>query len=127
MKPWILGWLGGAAIGSANGALREATYGRRLSEPAANRISVLTAIAAFAIYFRSLQRRWPLASESEAAAVGAIWVLLTISFEFGLGSKIGKSWGEMSAEYDIRRGRLWPLVLVSLAVGPELARRAVRR
>lgn len=127
MKPWMVGWLGGAAIGSANGALREGTYGRQLSEPAANRISALTAIAAFALYFRALQRRWPLASAPEAAAVGAGWVLLTISFEFGLGRKIGESWSEMAAEYDLRRGRLWPLVLASLAVGPELARRADQR
>jgi hypothetical protein len=57
---WLLAWIGGAAIGVANGVSREATYGRRLEDETSSRISLLTAIAAFAAYFRLLQRRWPL-------------------------------------------------------------------
>jgi hypothetical protein len=121
---WLVAWLGGAGIGVANGVLREATLARALGEENANRVSALTAITVFALYFDLLQRRWPLGNRREALQVGGVWLALTVSFEFGFGRMIArKSWTELSADYDLRRGRLWPSVLVSLAVGPELARR----
>jgi hypothetical protein len=119
---WLAAWLGGAAIGVANGAARELTYGRSLSEPVANRISALAATTAFLAYFDVLQRRRPLRLRRQALLVGGAWTALTVGFEFGLGRAQGKEWDELTAEYDISRGRLWPLVLVALAVGPELAR-----
>jgi hypothetical protein len=119
---WLAAWLGGAAIGVANGAARELTYGRALSEPAGNRISALTATAAFLAYFDALQRRRPLRSRCQALLVGTTWTTLTVGFEFGLGRARGKEWRELTAEYDLSRGRLWPLVLATVALGPELAR-----
>ena len=119
---WLGAWLGGAAIGVANGAARELTYGRALPEPVANRISALTGTAAFLAYFDALQRRRPLRSRGQALLVGGAWTALTVGFEFGLGRARGKEWRELGAEYDLSRGRLWPLVLVAVAVGPELAR-----
>jgi hypothetical protein len=125
---WLPAWLGGAAIGVANGATRELTYGKRLGEGDANRISALTGIAAFAVLFAALQRRWPLARRSEAVTVGGAWLLLTIGFEFGFGRAVAKkSWSELGGEYDLRRGRLWPLVLLAIATGPALAREAAQR
>jgi hypothetical protein len=119
---WLGAWPGCAAIGVANGAARELTYGRALSEPAANRISALTGTAAFLTYFGALQRRRPLRSRRQALLVGGAWTALTVGFEFGLGRAQGKEWSELTAEYDLTRGRLWPLVLTAVAVGPELAR-----
>ena len=124
---WLGAWLGGAVIGVANGAARELTYGRLVSEPVANRISVATATTAFLAYFDQLQRRRPLRSRRQAAAIGASWVALTLCFEFGLGRARGASWEELLAEYDVRRGRLWPLVLLTVALGPELTRRRCGR
>jgi hypothetical protein len=119
---WLAAWLGGAAIGVANGAARELTYGRALPEPVANRLSALTGTAAFLAYFDALQRRRPLRSRSQALSIGAAWTTLTVGFEFGLGRARGKEWRELTAEYDLSRGRLWPLVLVTVALGPEMAR-----
>lgn len=119
---WIAGWVGGGAIGVANGAVREVTYGRALPERAANQLSVLTGSLAFLGYFDFLQRRRPLRSRRQAMAVGGAWLALTLCFEFGLGRARGKEWEELLAEYDLRRGRLWPLVLVTVAAGPELTR-----
>lgn len=119
---WILAWLGGAAIGAANGAARELTYGRLVPEPVANRVSAVSATAAFLGWFRVLQRRRPLRSRRQALAVGGIWLALTVCFEFGLGRAQGKEWRELTAEYDLSRGRPWPLVLAVVAAGPELAR-----
>jgi hypothetical protein len=73
-RRWTIGWLGGAAIGVANGALREASYGRRLGERRANQLSALSGALAFAAHFRALQRRWPLAGRGEALEVGAAWL-----------------------------------------------------
>jgi hypothetical protein len=117
-------WVGGAAIGVGNGIAREATYGKRLGGAGANRLSALTAIVALALYFRALQRRWPLRDGVEASQVGAAWLALTVCFERALGRLVAeKSWREMADDYDIRKGRLWPLVLTSIALGPEIARR----
>jgi hypothetical protein len=127
VRTWIGAWAGGAAIGVANGALREGTYGRRLPESAANAVSAAVAVGFFAAYFRTLQRRWPLRSRAEGAEVGSAWLGLTVCFEFGLGRAMGKSWSELGSEYDLRRGRLWPLVLIAIGVGPEIARRGACR
>ena len=54
---WLFAWPGGAVIGVANGVLREATYGRRVSERAAHQLSGVTAIAAFGFYFSALDAR----------------------------------------------------------------------
>ncbi|MGH2936888.1 MAG: hypothetical protein ACRDPE_02065 [Solirubrobacterales bacterium] len=124
---WIAAWTGGAAIGMVNGTARELTYGRVLSEPAANRLSALSAIGAFLLYFEALQRVTPLRTRRQAVAVGGAWLAMTVCFEFGLGRLRGRSWRELGAGYDLRRGRLWPFVLVTLAVGPELARRRSSR
>lgn len=121
-RSWIAAWVGGAAIGVANGAGRELTYGRLVAEPVANRISVAIATTAFLAYFRLLQRRRPLRSRAQALLVGGAWSSLTVGFEFSLGRAQGKSWRELTAEYDLSRGRLWPLVLLTILLGPEAAR-----
>jgi hypothetical protein len=121
---WLLAWIGGAAIGVANGTAREATYGHRLDEEASNRVSVLIAVAAFGVYFHLLQRRWPLCGRSEALRIGGAWLGLTVAFEFTFGRLVAKKpWRELIADYNVARGRLWPLVLAWIAIGPEVARR----
>jgi hypothetical protein len=123
-RRWLAAWVGGAAIGMGNGVVREVIYGKRLGEPGANRLSALTAIVALALYFRALQRRWPLQDGVEASQVGAAWLALTVCFECAFGRLVAKkSWRELADEYDIRKGRLWPLVLALIALGPEIARR----
>ncbi len=123
-QKWLLAWIGGVAIGVGNGVAREATYGRRLGEETAHRLSALTAVAAFAAYFHLLQRLWPLRGRSEALKVGGAWLGLTVAFEFVFGRLVAKkSWRELTADYNLARGRLWPLVLAWIGLGPEIARR----
>ena len=122
-RRWVAAWGGAVPIAIANGAIREGVYAKWLGDERANRISVFTGIGAFAFYFRALQRRWPLESSRDALAVGAAWSALTVAFEFGFGRLQGESWEEMLAAYDVREGRLWPLVLAWVALGPEVTRR----
>jgi hypothetical protein len=57
----------------------------------------------------------------QAMAVGALWVGLTLAFEFGVGHYgFGKSWDELFADYDLLRGRIWILVLLTTLVAPLL-------
>ena len=127
-RMWLVAWLGGAGVGVANGVLREATLAKVLDEDDANRTSAAAALVAFALYFDLLQGRWPLRERAEAIEVGAAWLTLTVGFEFGFGRAVAKkSWKELGADYNLRRGRLWPVVLASIALGPELARRRSQR
>ena len=120
---WLLAWPGGALIGVANGVLREATYGRRVSERTAHQLSGVTAVAVFGAYFAELQRRWPLRDTREAAAVGTGWLALTVAFEFGFGRLVAKqSWEELLADYDIAEGRTWPFVRAWIGAGPAVVR-----
>jgi hypothetical protein len=122
-KRWIAAWLGGAAIGVANGVAREATYGRVAGERTAHNLSGVTGIASFAGYYWALQRRWPLANRGDAVVVGASWLALTVAFEFGFGRLVAKqSWDELLADYDVAEGRTWPFVLAWIAVGPAVVR-----
>ena len=44
--------------------------------------------------------------------------VLTLVFEFGMGTLSGASWETMLADYDILHGRLWPLIPVSALIAP---------
>jgi hypothetical protein len=122
-KRWLGAWPGGALIGVANGVARETTYGPRLSERTAHQLSGLTAVAAFALYFAALQRRWPLCSTGEALEVGTGWLVMTVAFEFGFGRLVAKqSWEELARDYDVAEGRTWPFVLAWIGAGPAVIR-----
>ena len=122
-RAWLLAWLGGPLIGIANGTLRELGYKDRVGELTAHQISTGTALGLFAGYFELLARRRPLSSTREAFEVGVAWLALTIAFEFGFGHYVAHtSWRELLADYDLRKGRLWPLVLAWIAIGPAVIR-----
>jgi hypothetical protein len=127
-RTWLLAWLGGPLIGIANGTLRELAYKDRVGELTAHQLSTGSAIALFAGYFELLERHRPLASTREALQVGAAWLALTIVFEFGFGRGVAHtSWEQLLADYDVRKGRLWPLVLLWIALGPAVIRAAHER
>lgn len=53
--------------------------------------------------------------------IGAIWLVLTVAFELSFGRlALGLSWGEILADYDISRGRLFGIVLLAEGAGPLL-------
>lgn len=59
-----------------------------------------------------------------ALIVGILWLALTLAFEFLAAHYLfHKPWAILLADYDIRRGRIWVLVLVTtLLVPPRFAR-----
>ena len=123
---WAAAWTGLAVLGVANGFSR-GLYGNRLGDDRAHQVSTVTLVAALMPYTHAVERRWPLPDDRAAAGVGAAWVAMTVAFEFGFGRYVAReSWRALLADYDLRRGRLWSLVLIATAVAPAVARRTRR-
>jgi hypothetical protein len=56
-----------------------------------------------------------------------LWLGLTLAFEFLAGHYLFRqSWDRLLADYNVARGRIWPLVLVVTAAAPFWAARARR-
>ena len=124
-RRWLTAWLGLAGLGVANGIIREVAYADTVGDHAAHQLSTFTLIAMIAGYTWWLQRRWPHTSTAAAVRIGVLWVVMTVAFEFGFGHYVdGASWATLWADYDITRGNLWILVLLTIGVAPVLARRA---
>lgn len=124
---YIVAWFVLLAVAMVNGALREFTYGRYVSELAAHQISCLTGILLFAVLIHQYVRRWPPASAREAWRIGLFWTALTVAFEFLFFHYVGgHSWEVLLANYDLSAGRLWPLILLWVAVAPYVFYRRAR-
>ena len=115
-------WLVILALAVANGFLREAVLVPALGRFAALVTSgivlalliVLVAVLAAPWYGRLEAGRYWL--------IGALWLVLTVSFEFGMGRFVQhKPWQELLDAYTFRGGNLWPAVLLTVLVAPRLA------
>lgn len=62
-------------------------------------------------------------SERALLAISALWLTLTLAFEFGLGLALGRPWDAMLADYDLSRGGLLSIGMVVLALSPWIAAR----
>jgi hypothetical protein len=121
MARYVLAWVPMVLIAIGNGALREAWLAPRLGELHARQLSTVFLLALFAVYIWAVTRIWPIRSSRKAVAIGAVWLALTLVFEFALGRFVsGLSWREMLAEYDLTAGRLWVLVPLWVAIAPFL-------
>jgi hypothetical protein len=128
MGAWMLSWLGGPVIGVANGVARRALYEKPLGEQRAHQLSTVIATGLFARYIYLLDRRWPIATAGDAVRIGVAWAGATAAFEFGFGHYIARApWKTLLRDYDLSHGRLWSLVIGTLAVGPSLAYQARTR
>jgi hypothetical protein len=116
---YLLFWFLLAIVAVANGVLREATYGKRVSELSAHQISTGTGILFTGLLVWGLNRFWPIESPRQAWIIGACWLLATLAFEFGFGHLVaGHPWSKLLADYNIFNGRVWLLFLVWIAVMP---------
>jgi hypothetical protein len=120
----VAAWLLVMVMAVVNGTIRDFTYGRWLAERLAHSLSVIPLLVGILAVAFWLARRWPLPSPSATAAVGAIWLLATLGFEFGLGTAAGRPMSELLAQYDLVHGNLWPLVPLTMALAPAIARRS---
>lgn len=122
---WLLAgcaWLSFAGIAVMLGGIRVKLLEPRMGEQAAHVAGTLAlCVALFAamqlfVNASGLRETWPL------MRIGAFWTILTICFEFFLGLVVMKKpLEELLADYNIFKGRLWVLVLVTTFWGPVLA------
>ncbi|MCA8941101.1 MAG: hypothetical protein KDB80_00960 [Planctomycetes bacterium] len=115
-------WLALMLVAILNGFLREALLIPWLGERAAHVASTLI-LCSLILFVAWLSIRWIRPrSHGEAWTVGLTWLLLTLAFEFLAGHYVfGYPWQRLLADYDLSRGRIWPLVLVASFAAPALA------
>ncbi|MBT0963311.1 hypothetical protein [Denitromonas iodatirespirans] len=119
-----LAWLPMVVIAIANGTAREAWLLAPLGEARAQQLSTLSALALFGVYIWCVLPRLRPASTGQAARIGALWLALTLAFEFVFGHYVaGHRWADLLANYDITHGRLWPLIPLWVAIAPPLFHR----
>ena len=121
---WTVSWVGTVGIRAANRRLTRATVGRKVSDLRAHQLSTAGHMVTLGQRFVHLQRTHPIRRPGTALAIGASWVALTVGFDYALGRFVShKSWDELVRDYDVRTGRIWPLALLVMLIGPEVARR----
>jgi hypothetical protein len=105
----------------ANGVLRLGVLQPRFGEELARQLASLSGIVIILALTALFVRRLRGTTSAQLRAIGALWLALTVAFEFGFGRHVsGLSWETLLADYDIGRGRLWPLVLLTTLVAPWL-------
>ncbi|HXY38829.1 MAG TPA: hypothetical protein VEQ10_04120 [Vicinamibacteria bacterium] len=124
-------WVALLVIMFVNGTGRVLVLQPRFGEDPARRVASLIGVGLVTAFSYLYVRLSALRASRELLLVGVLWLGLTLSFEFGFGRASGRSWPELLADYDLARGRLWPLVLVATLLSPWawgmlLARNTVR-
>ncbi len=121
-------WPALVVVAILNGTLRNYTYTRVVGEHAAHVISSVILVGVFLLityaFLASVKVDY---RNLDLLVVGAIWLVLTVAFEFLFGHyAAGHSWRRLLAEYNIFKGRVWVLVLLAVFFGPLIMGRLAR-
>ena len=111
----LITWALFIPIAIVNGVFRELLYTPFVGELAAHQISTAIAITTFISLVYFLRRKdFRNLNISSLLSIGAGWAVLTVIFEFGFGHYIDNaSWGRLLQDYDISKGRVWILMLLT--------------
>lgn len=120
-------WLGLAVVAILNATVRETLFAPAVGDYWGHVASTATLVVAIAVvasvYFRRVEH-----SFRELVAVGGVWLVATVVFEFGFGHYVmGNSWAALLADYDLFAGRVWVLVLATMALAPVVFGHYLRR
>jgi hypothetical protein len=117
----VLIWCALLLIASINGIVRQAVLIPRIGEVAGRAVSTI-ALSAFIVILTWISITWIAPrSAQQAWAVGGIWVVLTLAFEFLGGHYLFHDpWSRLLDDYNVIRGRIWILVLITTLVSPWL-------
>jgi hypothetical protein len=117
----LVAWAVLLFLAVGNGALREGVLVPRFGAGTGHLVS--TVVLSLLILMVGWPLTWWIGPEGarEALVIGGVWLSLTLAFEFLGGHFLfGKSWSELIADYDLARGRIWPLVLIVTTLTPWL-------
>ena len=114
-------WLILLTVAFANGAIRELWILPKSGEPVAHALSSVTlCLAILLLSWFAISWIGPLSSR-DPWTIGGLWVVLTLAFEFLAGHYVfGNPWSRLLADYNVFRGRIWLLVIVTTALAPSL-------
>ena len=116
---YAAGWAGMLVLAVLNGALREKGYGRFVRELTAHQLSTAMGMVLFGIYIWILTGVFPIESSRQASVIGSMWLIMTVLFEFGFGRFVaGHPWNRLFHDYNLLKGRVWPLLLIWTAAAP---------
>jgi hypothetical protein len=115
-------WFGIMLLAILNGAARDIVLVPRLGDLVARAVSCVT-LAGVILLVAWLSLRWIApASIGDAWTIGAMWLAMTLAFEFLAGHYLFRTpWPSLLADYNLLAGRLWILVLSATLVAPALA------
>lgn len=117
-------WLLILVFAMLNGGFREAVLLPSFGKPAALVLSGALLSACVIIVAVILAKWLKLDGSARSLAVGSLWLLLTLVFEFGFGRLAqGRSWPEMLEAFAFKDGNIWPLVLALTFLAPLVAPR----
>jgi hypothetical protein len=116
---YVLAWFPMLVIAVANGAVRQLTFAKVMSEPHAHQLSTLIGSLCIGAFIWFVVRTLPPSSSRQALFIGLVWVLLTVTFESFMGLVLQhRPVQEVFSEYNLFAGRVWTLFLVWLGVAP---------
>jgi uncharacterized membrane protein YkgB len=114
-------WMGMMIIAILNGVLREKEYNRFMRELSTHQLSALIGVILIGAYIWVLTGVCRIESSRQALVIGGMWLMMTVAFEFLFGHYvIGHPWSRLFQDYNLLKGRLWPVVLIWTAVAPYL-------
>lgn len=120
-------WFIFVIVAIINGGIRNNVYKPYVGDLTAHQISTIIFIIAILIItylilkFSNIQL-----SDSKSIIMGFIWLLLTIFFEFIAGHFIfGNSWDKIVGDYNILKGRIWSLVLLTTFLAPYITNKFI--
>jgi hypothetical protein len=114
-------------VESAHGTVRRLVLEPRIGDFQARQISVFTG-SLLILFVTYLVVNWIGASTAgQLFLVGLGWVLLTFSFEIGIGRSLGYSWERVLSDFDLPRGGLLGIGLVIMGLAPLITSRLRKR
>ena len=108
-----------------NAGLRNSVFKPKFGDLVAHQISTIIFILLILFITYSVFRFSNIElSNTETILIVAIWLISTIIFEFIAGYFVfGNSWEKLFADYNILRGKIWSLVLITLLFAPYISKR----
>ena len=116
-----LAWLVLFVVMFANGAARVVVLQPWLGEDRARQVASFTGVVLVLLVGWIFVRTSPQATSGQLLWVGVGWLTGTLAFEFLFGRFVsGLSWSALLADYNVFKGRLWSLIVISVCLGPWL-------
>ncbi|MFO7676967.1 MAG: hypothetical protein R6V50_01075 [Thermoplasmatota archaeon] len=120
-------WFFFMVLAIINAGMREGIFSLYLNSLRSHQLSTITLmILIFVVTYLLFRFRVLELSDKQALFMGFFWLILSISFEFLAGHYIfGNSWENLFGDYNIFRGRIWILILITLFISPYLAKKLI--